>query len=58
VFHGPYVEEYYSPDEVIAYGITAGDYLRVAYRNNSEAIIERFWRSKNETENWRGLNEH
>jgi hypothetical protein len=23
VFHGPYVDEYYRPEEVIAYGITA-----------------------------------
>ena len=23
VFHGPYVDEYYRPDEVIAYGMTA-----------------------------------
>jgi hypothetical protein len=51
VFQGQDVKEYYSPDEVIAYGITAGDYLRVACRNNDEAIIERFWTGKNETEN-------
>ena len=50
VSRGQDVKEYYSPNEEIAYGITAGDYLRVACRNNGGAIIERFWKGKNETE--------